>query len=182
MYKLGVMSAVIMITMFLAAKSVFIGTLILILNIAFFAIKAGLHFKSDHHSHGWSAPPHGHGWGPQKDVHLHIHNSPGKPEFIPYGYPSASTTWEHSASPETHWNGYSNHHGRQFPNEIIVKSIDAIADSNRDQHTNNNNDEPHVSEIEIAAALIDKKSDKAVETNEVLSPYRYLRQSRDMKT
>lgn len=96
MYKLGVMSAVIMMTFFLAFKSVFIGTLILVLNLTFFAIKFGSYFKSDHHwspapavhqPHGWSPPTlnHGNGWPPHKDVHLHIHNAHGKPDYsIPY--------------------------------------------------------------------------------------------------
>lgn len=169
-------------TFFLALKGVFIGTLILILNLTFLAVKLGLFLKSDHHSHGWE--PHGHGgWAPQKDVHLHIHNSHGKAEFIPY-----PNTFEHSTGPETHWSGYSPHPhaARQFPNEIIVKSIDDIKDVNRDnnseQYSIHSNDSPHISELEIAAALIDKKSDKGVETNEVLSPYRYLRQSRDITT
>lgn len=186
MYKLGVMSAVIMMTLFLAFKGVFIGTLILILNLTFFAVKFGLFLKGhDHHSHGWS--PHGHGW-PQKDVHLHIHNGHGKQEFIPYSPPSGPAIFEHSAGPDTHWSGYSNHHvGRHFPNEIIVKSLDDIDESSKinsyDYNTNdNNNSNSNVSEFEIAAALIDKKSDKLVESNEVLSPYNYLRQSRDMKT
>lgn len=79
-------------TLFLAFKSVFITTLILILNLTFFAIKFGSYLKHDHghyvgHS-GWSAPPappiH-HGWPAHKDVHLHIHNAHAKPEFsIPY--------------------------------------------------------------------------------------------------
>lgn len=79
-------------TLFLAFKSVFITTLILILNLTFFAIKFGSYLKQDHghyvgHS-AWSAPPappiH-HGWPAHKDVHLHIHNAHGKPEFsIPY--------------------------------------------------------------------------------------------------
>lgn len=112
MYKLGVMSAVIVMTLFLAFKSVLIGTLILVLNLTFFAIKFGTYFKSDHHwspppvSHqppsGWSPPTlnHGNGWPPHKDVHLHIHNAHGKPDYsIPYstlgnGWDTQSNTIE----------------------------------------------------------------------------------------
>lgn len=93
MYKLGVMSAVIFLTLFLAFKSVFISTVILVLNLTFFAIKFGSFLKHDHghyvgHS-AWSAPPAPppiqHGWPAHKDVHLHIHNAHSKPEFsIPY--------------------------------------------------------------------------------------------------
>lgn len=92
MYKLGVMSAVIFMTLFLAFKSVFITTLILVLNLTFFAIKFGSYLKHDHGNYvglsAWSAPPappiH-HGWPAHKDVHLHIHNAHAKPEFsIPY--------------------------------------------------------------------------------------------------
>lgn len=93
MYKLGVMSAIIMMTLFLAFKGVFIGTLILVMNLTFFAIKFGSYLKHDHqqatptisyvapppqHDHIWqppSAPAWGGGGIQQKDVHLHIHNS-----------------------------------------------------------------------------------------------------------
>lgn len=128
MYKLGVMSAIIMMTLFLAFKGVFIGTLILIMNLTFFAIKFGLYLKQDHHQqhisyaasptdHIWPQIPSGPAWGQQKDVHLHIHNGHGKTDynlpFSSYGnLPSASASaqqWSDSpivASEAPHWNGY----------------------------------------------------------------------------
>lgn len=176
------MSAVIMMTLFLAFKGVFIGTLILILNLTFLAVKFGSFLKTDHH-HGWS-DHHGHGWGPQKDVHLHIHNSQ-KPEYIPYIHsePASVTNWNHG-NYESQWNGgYAQHHaGRQFSNDFIVKTIDDGSANHRDSSTSyenrSSNSHPEISELEIAAAIIDKKSDGDVETNEVLSPYKYIRQSR----
>lgn len=96
MYKLGVISTIIMITLFLAMKGVFIGTVILILNIAFFAAKLGGIFDKGHH-HGWA------GTQSQKDVHLHIHNGNGKPQYVPYSAP----VWEPS---NQGWSSYGPHH------------------------------------------------------------------------
>lgn len=131
MYKLGVMSAVIFMTLFLAFKSVFITTLILVLNLTFFAIKFGSYLKQDHGHHyvgGWSPPPlpiqHGHGWGPQKDVHLHIHNAHGKPDFsIPYS--TLSGGWDsqpHSSAVEPTWSTANNyiHSGRGFAGNDLM--------------------------------------------------------------
>lgn len=117
MYKLGVMSAVIMMTMFLAFKSVFIGTLILFLNLAFFAVKIGAYLKYEHQAPAIiSAPPPSpwgsQSWGHQRDVHLHIHNS-GKPEYtVPYS--SLGNGWHETVSaapiPEVQqWSPYGSH-------------------------------------------------------------------------
>lgn len=89
MYKLGVISTIIMITLFLAMKGVFIGTIILIMNVAFFAAKIGGLFDKGHHSHGWSQS-HSNSYLP-KDVHLHIHNGAKPAQYVPY---SAAPVWE----------------------------------------------------------------------------------------
>lgn len=141
MYKLGVMSAVIMMTLFLAFKSVFIGTLILVLNITFFAIKFGSILKHDHghyisNSHGWAPPAHhDHGWAPHKDVHLHIHNAHGKPDFsIPYSTLSGVQGWDtqpHSSAVEPTWSAGSNyvHSGRAFSgNDLTPIYANSIVD------------------------------------------------------
>lgn len=133
MYKLGVMSAVIFMTLFLAFKGVVIGTLILVLNLTFFAIKFGSYLKHDHghyasHSQGWSPPVHhGHGWSPHKDVHLHIHNSHGKPEFsIPYSSLGGNGGWDvapHASAIEPAWNtGTSSyvHSGRSLADDDLT--------------------------------------------------------------
>lgn len=102
MYKLGVMSAIIFITLFLAMKGVFIGTMILIMNIAFFAAKIGGLFDKGHHGHGhgWSAhQSHGY-YGLNKDVHLHIHNGKAA-QYVPYSAP----VWD--ASNQGGWSGYN---------------------------------------------------------------------------
>lgn len=119
MYKLGVMSAVIMMTLFLAFKSVFIGTLILILNIVFFAVKFGAFLKHDSHYISHQPVHHGHGWAPHKDVHLHIHNAHGKPDFsIPYSTLSGNGGWDtqaHSSGVEPAWAAPNYvHAGRSF--------------------------------------------------------------------
>lgn len=75
-YKLGIISAVILMTFFLAFKGVLIGTLILMLNIAFFALKIGAYFKSDYsHTHSLN------GWQPPKDIHLHVHSAHSKNDY-----------------------------------------------------------------------------------------------------
>lgn len=149
MYKLGVMSAIIMMTLFLAFKGVFIGTLILIMNLTFFAVKFGLYLKEGHHQQSvqYVAPPSehflpqipsGHGWGQQKDVHLHIHNGQIKSDYsLPYSsygsLPSASSQqhqWSDSpivASEAPHFNGYGHqmreayvHQGRAMINNDLT--------------------------------------------------------------
>lgn len=133
MYKLGVMSAIIMMTLFLAFKGVFIGTLILVMNLAFFAVKFGIYLKDNHHHQPisyavpqpaepiWPQIPSGPSWGGhQKDVHLHIHNGHSKTDytlpFSSYGsMPSASSHWSDSpivASEAPHWNAYG-HQSRE---------------------------------------------------------------------
>lgn len=147
MYKLGVMSAIIMMTLFLAFKGVFIGTLILVMNLTFFAIKFGSYLKHDQHqpSVSYVAPPSEHiwpqipsgpspSWGHQKDVHLHIHNGHSKNDYtIPFSsygnFPSASSQWSDSpivASEAPHWNGYGaqvresyGHQGRAMTNNDL---------------------------------------------------------------
>lgn len=88
-YKLGIISAVIFMTFFLAFKSVFIGTLILILNLTFFALKIGSHLNWDnYHGHSLNS------WQPPKDVHLHIHNAHGKNDYTgAYNTVDASTQY-----------------------------------------------------------------------------------------
>lgn len=148
MYKLGVMSAIIMMTLFLAFKGVFIGTLILVMNLTFFAIKFGSYLKHDHHQqpsvsyvappseHIWPQIPSNPGWGHQKDVHLHIHNGHGKTDYnIPFSsygnMPSASSHGQWSDSPivaseAPHWNAYGlqtreahGHQGRAMTNNDL---------------------------------------------------------------
>lgn len=149
MYKLGVMSAIIMMTLFLAFKGVFIGTLILVMNLTFFAIKFGLYLKQDHHQpavsyvappaeHIWPQIPSGPSWGHQKDVHLHIHNGHGQGKtdytipFSSYGNSAGASShaqWSDSpivASEAPHWNGYApqlresyGHQGRAMPSNDL---------------------------------------------------------------
>lgn len=125
MYKLGVISTIIMITLFLAMKGVFIGTAILILNIAFLAAKVGGLFDKGHHHGGWSSgPTHS---GLQKDVHLHIHNgNKPPPQYVPY---SASPAWEPASNQG--WSHYappyeSGRHMKNMgnPDEMHITSTD----------------------------------------------------------
>lgn len=111
-------------TLFLAAKGVFIGTLLLILNVTFFAIKFGSYLKLDHHkqhhqSVGWSAPVinHGSGWAPHKDVHLHIHNAQAKPDYtIPYS--TIDTHGWQSNTVDNGWTSNSYGHSARQLNDI----------------------------------------------------------------
>lgn len=122
MYKLGVLSTIIVVVLFLAMKGVFIGTVILILNIAFFAAKLGGLFDKGHHQHGWSA---GQSQGyAQKDVHLHIHNG-GNNKLVPY---SAAPVWEPTSQG---WSSYGPPHhenGRHLrnPDDVHVSSTDKV--------------------------------------------------------
>lgn len=121
MYKLGVISTVIMLTLFLAMKGVFIGTVILIMNIAFFAAKLGGLFDKGYKHQEWGHSP-SHGYL-QKDVHLHIHNS-GKQQYVPYSAP----LWEPSS---TGWTPYHTPHpeGRYMhhPDESQTSADDKSA-------------------------------------------------------
>lgn len=181
MYKLGVMSAVIMMTLFLAFKGVFIGTLILVLNLIFFAVKFGSLLKSSHHhseSYGWQPQVSGHGWSPQKDVHLHIHNGHGKPDYsIPYSsYPNIGNTnagWDPNTaaieSQPPHWSSYA-HQGRQL-----------TTDSDLTGYSSNT----HISTEKLNqmnSKVFNRKSDKPIivtgETIPIVSPnspYNYIR-------
>lgn len=69
MFKLGVMSTLIFVLVFLALKGILIGLLILIINVAFVIAKL-VAWKSSLHHHEPQI-----GWYPQKDIHVHIHNS-----------------------------------------------------------------------------------------------------------
>lgn len=70
MFKLGVMSTLIFVLVFLALKGILIGALILIINVAFVIAKLVAWKESSHHHHEPQI-----GWYPQKDIHVHIHNS-----------------------------------------------------------------------------------------------------------
>lgn len=171
------MSAVIMMTLFLAFKGVFIGTLILILNLTFFAIKFGSYLKADHHqygasSHGWHPPIiNSHGWPSQKDVHLHIHNAHGKPDLaIPYSTLNSATNggWDVHSNQVEAWNGNSPyvHSGRQFSNDDFVP-YQNIQRSSTDK---SNVAKPRT---------IEKRSDNAptivmAEQKHIVTPYNYI--------
>ncbi|XP_055314998.1 uncharacterized protein LOC129575422 [Sitodiplosis mosellana] len=183
MYKLGVMSAVIMMTLFLAFKGVFIGTLILVLNITFFALKFGSYLKHDQghyfaHPHGgWTQPVHhGHGWGPQKDVHLHIHNAHGKPDFsIPYSTLSGSGGWDtqghsgHSSSVDPSWStgGSYVHSGRGFSGDDLTPYAGAMLGNRRSTDKSS------------APKVMEKRSDQQptivmAQTKHAVTPFNYL--------
>lgn len=120
MFKLGILSAVIVMTLFLALKGVFIGTIILIINLTFFAIKFGSYLKADHHHTAWAPPVinHGSGWPPHKDVHLHIHNAHAKPDYtIPYSTIDTHG-WQQNAVVDAGWT--SNSYG---PSNSYVPSV-----------------------------------------------------------
>lgn len=177
MYKLGVMSAVIMMTLFLAFKGVFIGTLILVLNITFFAIKFGSFLKHDHghyvsQSQGWSQPLQQHGWAPHKDVHLHIHNAHGKPDFsIPYSTLSGNGGWDsqsHSSAVEPAWstNGYV-HSGRALSSGDELTPFIGAQFVSADKSSTS------------TPKLIEKRNDRPptivmAQTKRTLTPYNYL--------
>lgn len=151
MYKLGVMSAVIMMTLFLAFKGVMIGTLILIMNLAFFAVKLGALLKFEHkpavyaapQPTAWAPPP---VWGQQKDVHLHIHNGYGSKTDYSFPYstvPNVASGWHENVNSEPQpWGSYGGH-GRSldknhfviYPSNTQSNSIDRIgrSDSNEQQ-------------------------------------------------
>lgn len=176
-------------TLFLAFKGVFIGTLILVLNLTFFAIKFGSFLKQDHfisHSHGggWSQPiQHGHGWG-HKDVHLHIHNGHGKPDFtIPYSTLSGNSggwdTQTGHSNIEPTWNPTGTnyvHSGRGFSgdesNELTSFASAAVLKdrSSTDKGMQNNGLVPKVNE---------KRNDRPptivmAQTKQIVTPYNYL--------
>ncbi|XP_031618181.1 uncharacterized protein LOC116337634 [Contarinia nasturtii] len=181
MYKLGVLSAVIMMTLFLAFKGVFIGTLILILNLTFFAIKFGSYLKHDHGhyiapSHGWAAPQiqHGHGWAPHKDVHLHIHNAHGKPDFsIPYSTLSGTTGWDtqgHSSVVDPTWSTSNYvHSGRSFSDG---SDLTPYASAHQSNTIVDNSDA-------LKPKIIEKRNDRPptivmAQTKQALPSYNYL--------
>lgn len=180
MYKLGVMSAVIFMTLLLAFKSVLITKLILILNLTFFAIKLGAYLKHDHGHHlishsGWSPPAHGHGWAPHKDVHLHIHNGHGKPEYtIPYS--TLSGGWDaqpHASGIEPTWSsGNSYATGRSFGSgDDLTPLASTQQTSTRTFHSINSNS--------VKPKIIEKRSDREptivmAQTNHDITPYNYL--------
>lgn len=159
MYKLGVISTIIMITLFMAAKGVFIGTIILIMNVAFIAAKLGGLFDKGHSHHGYTAAlTH----APlQKDVHLHIHNGQGhKPQYIPYTSGYSSPAWE----PSPHaWNTYGPPHesGRQMtdnPDEMHTTSTDKSDNGDRDKFE-----------------IIYPAGQEAQESRKMVSPYNYIK-------
>lgn len=76
MFKLGVMSTIIFILLFLALKGILIGKMILIINVAFVIAKLVAWKESFHHQHQSQI-----GWYPQKDIHVHIHNSHEQPHY-----------------------------------------------------------------------------------------------------
>lgn len=164
MYKLGIMSAVIFMTLFLAFKGVIIGTLILVMNLTFFAIKIGAYLKSEHHqqpSYGWSPPVinHGSGWSPHKDVHLHIHNGHGKPEYSTiYG----SHGW-HTNSVDNGWGNSNYVHSGRHLSENDLNAYSNAADSID----------------KLKSRIIAKREDKEptivmAEQQNAVSPYNYL--------
>lgn len=202
MYKLGVMSAVIFMTLLLAFKSVLITKLILILNLIFFAIKFGALLKSDHghqliaHS-GWSPPIHGgHGWAPHKDVHLHIHNGHGKPEYtIPYS--TLSGGWDsqpHGSGVEPTWSSVGNNYvsgrgfgsssmsgvGGGFGGNINVGSSDEITSyANAQQSIARNANLVGDKLNSFKPKIVEKRSDREptivmAQTNQPASPYNYM--------
>lgn len=182
MYKLGVMSAVIMMTLFLAFKGVFIGTLILILNVVFFAVKFGAFLKQDGHyiSHqqGWSAPVHhGHGWPPHKDVHLHIHNAHGKPDFsIPYSTLSGNGGWDtqgHSSAVEATWSAPNYvHSGRSLSSG---GDLAAYANTQHVGTQNPSNDQDQLYKVKSMQKRIDREPTIVMaQTKNTITPYNYL--------
>lgn len=66
MFKLGVLSTVIMLILFLTAKGVFIGLMLLMINFGFIVAKLASLKVHAYGYQGWSPP--------QKDIHVHIHN------------------------------------------------------------------------------------------------------------
>lgn len=101
MYKLGVLSTVIMGILFLSAKSVFIGTILLIMNVAFFAIKIAS-LKQFHggnsgwngNSGGWNGNSGGWNINSAPPVHVHIHNPEQSipiQHYEPYGFQPPSS-------------------------------------------------------------------------------------------
>lgn len=161
MYKLGVISTIIMITLFMAAKGVFIGTIILIMNVAFIAAKVGGLFDKGHHHHGGYSAGLSH--SPlQKDVHLHIHNGQ-KPQYIPYSNGYSSPAWE----PSPHaWNTYGPPHesGRQMtdnPDEMHTTSTDKSDKGDKDKFEIIYPNGPH--------------SMEGQESRRLTSPYNYIK-------
>lgn len=79
MYKLGVMSTIVMLIFFLTLKGVFIGTMLLIMNVIFFAVKIASLKHSNYAPQQWQPPPPNY-WPKQAadnsggGVHVHIHN------------------------------------------------------------------------------------------------------------
>lgn len=184
MYKLGVMSAVIFMTLFLAFKSVFIGTLILILNVVFFAVKFGAFLKQDNHyiSH---QPMHGHGWAPHKDVHLHIHNAHGKPDFsIPYSTLSGNGGWDsqgHSSAVEATWTAPNYvHAGRSLPSGsgrslAIADDLAAYASTPHVSTQHPSIDQDKLYKTKTVQQRIDREPTIVMaQTKNTISPYNYL--------
>lgn len=128
-YKLGIISAVVIMTFFLAFKSVFIGTVILILNLTFFALKIGMLLKSDHnHAHSINS------WQPPKDIHLHIHNGQGKPDSVG-GYNTVDANAQQYWNAPTSWENPSKRtsYGRKLYKDIKRHATNYMGGSNGNQ-------------------------------------------------
>ena len=80
MFWMGIVFSMIKFILFLSMKSVAIGMTILILNLAFVATKIVLFFKG---GHATGLVPVGGGYG--KDVHVHVHPTPGAELSKPLG-------------------------------------------------------------------------------------------------
>lgn len=110
MFKLGVMSTIIVLILFLTAKGVFIGLILLMINFGFIVAKlAALKHHSGHEEWGHQS------WGPpQKDIHVHIHN-PAPTKQIHHELPYGSYAHSSSGIEAGPWStsGYSNR--RQQP-------------------------------------------------------------------
>lgn len=159
-------------TLFLAFKGVFIGTLILILNLTFFAIKFGSYLKADHIHHGWQAPVinHGHGWPSQKDVHLHIHNGHGKPELsIPYSTLGNAGGWEPHSNNIDAWNtGPYVHSGRQ----LTVSDRNDLTSYASTIHAST--ELPTFKPRELIERLDNEPTIVLPEKKHIVTPYKYL--------
>lgn len=175
------MSAVIFMTLLLAFKSVLITKLILILNLTFFAIKLGAYLKQDNGHHlvahsGWSPPIHsGHGWPAAKDVHLHIHNGHGKPEYtIPYS--TLSGGWDsqpHASGVDSTWSpGNSYVTGRGFSSGEDLITLGSTQKTNARTIYG---DKPHT----MKPKIVEKRSDREpsivmAQTKHDITPYNYI--------
>lgn len=152
MFKLGVISTIIMFTFFLAVKGVGIGLLILMINFGFIIAKliSLKHIEwpsvSHDHHHGWQAPS----WSPpqigqDKNIHVHIHNSniPSKwdhSDVSPYGAystnqnsyvePTAGTSYESGAPYKTRRYSQQQQQSQPQPQQQPNYSIDYRDDYN----------------------------------------------------